>query len=323
MSERFITGLDCDEMPGAIGPFGKTMTNPIPVNGPIGELKYLSRLRMEEHPIMYHRLTSSRYGLSDIEAVDIYELCDITGKNWDILYLHMYHPRRSTTIPDGYQLADYHPVFTKLGYGLGVANFVGHFPYYLNDVLDQEYGSRFGLGSIYGNLFQNDEQYVRPIEHLIRVLSVDNPGAFFEALCEFIAKKYSLLYLAQLLRSADVRANIAGLKVIILRGVEAKSLLDAIVELEWRVEDEAIRELIGDALLAIMPEMKSVIPKAIEMIRNKPNDEDNVRLAMMMIITAGYGAIPYLTPLLYDRDSRIVRIAKQLIEKIREKWWAR
>lgn len=37
-----------DKYPNGTGPFGFTETNPIPVNGPIGQLAYLSRL---EHPV--------------------------------------------------------------------------------------------------------------------------------------------------------------------------------------------------------------------------------------------------------------------------------
>ncbi len=37
-------GNACDHIPGGTGPFGKQQTNPIPVNGPLGELIYLSTL---------------------------------------------------------------------------------------------------------------------------------------------------------------------------------------------------------------------------------------------------------------------------------------
>src|SRR5271170_4559145 len=36
----------CDRIPNCFGEFGRTPTNPIPVNGPVGELIYLSRLEM-------------------------------------------------------------------------------------------------------------------------------------------------------------------------------------------------------------------------------------------------------------------------------------
>ena len=38
-------GADCDEIAAAVGEFGRDPRNPIPVNGPLGELIYLSNLR--------------------------------------------------------------------------------------------------------------------------------------------------------------------------------------------------------------------------------------------------------------------------------------
>jgi hypothetical protein len=43
--EKIIGGTSVDEIPGAFGEFGLTLTNPIPVNGAIGEVVYLSLLR--------------------------------------------------------------------------------------------------------------------------------------------------------------------------------------------------------------------------------------------------------------------------------------
>ena len=42
-----LNGQNCDKIPGASGEFGRDPTNPIPVNGPIGEILYLSQLRTE------------------------------------------------------------------------------------------------------------------------------------------------------------------------------------------------------------------------------------------------------------------------------------
>ena len=38
-------GADCDEIVGVVGEFGRDPRNPIPVNGPLGEIIYLSNLR--------------------------------------------------------------------------------------------------------------------------------------------------------------------------------------------------------------------------------------------------------------------------------------
>src|SRR3546814_4374177 len=46
-----------DKDPNGSGPFGFTETNPIPVNGPIGQLAYLSRLDTQSgQRILFHRL---------------------------------------------------------------------------------------------------------------------------------------------------------------------------------------------------------------------------------------------------------------------------
>lgn len=46
-----------DKDPNGSGPFGFTETNPIPVNGPIGQLAYLSRLETQSgQRILFHRL---------------------------------------------------------------------------------------------------------------------------------------------------------------------------------------------------------------------------------------------------------------------------
>ena len=50
-------GPDCDQLPNATGEFGRSPSNPIPVNGPLGEVVYLSRLTTETGaPVMFHRV---------------------------------------------------------------------------------------------------------------------------------------------------------------------------------------------------------------------------------------------------------------------------
>ena len=47
-----LNGEDCDQITGGYGPFGG-LTNPIPVNGPIGEIKYLGKLRGKAGSALY------------------------------------------------------------------------------------------------------------------------------------------------------------------------------------------------------------------------------------------------------------------------------
>src|SRR5262245_1158330 len=65
--EKFMSGESVDEVPTSFGEFGLTLTNPIPVNGAMGEVAYLSSLRhLGKTNILFHRLGSLDY-------IDIYE----------------------------------------------------------------------------------------------------------------------------------------------------------------------------------------------------------------------------------------------------------
>src|SRR5262249_31872827 len=119
-------GTDCDELAGAVGEFGRDPRNPIPVNGLLGELIYLSNLQTadSEH-VMFHRLGS-------INKVDIYETVSLDGAMWDILFLHQYHPRKSKRSPSSYQTV---PVTERNRVLLGTNDFLATFPHHLPDVV--------------------------------------------------------------------------------------------------------------------------------------------------------------------------------------------
>jgi hypothetical protein len=83
----------CDQIPNGFGEFGRTVTNPRPVNGPVGELLYLSRLeRYDGVPIAFHRLGA--HG-----NVDIFETVSENGRHWDLICLSLYYPRKSRACP--------------------------------------------------------------------------------------------------------------------------------------------------------------------------------------------------------------------------------
>jgi len=100
IAERVLSGEDCDQISGGSGEFGRSATNPIPCNGPIGEWTYLSRLRLRStgDMVFFHRLQQLDGG------VDLFELVSTSGQFVDHLYLHMYHPRKSRLCPQGYIL---------------------------------------------------------------------------------------------------------------------------------------------------------------------------------------------------------------------------
>ena len=69
-----------DELPGAVGEFGRCADNPIPVNGPTGQVTYLSRLLTAdtESRMAFHRLGSTTSRVLDA-MVDIFELVSVDG----------------------------------------------------------------------------------------------------------------------------------------------------------------------------------------------------------------------------------------------------
>jgi hypothetical protein len=123
---QVLHGADCDEIAQAVGEFGRDPRNPIPVNGSLGEMIYLSNLRTaDSQQIMFHRLGS-------ISNVDIYETVSLDGAMWDILFLHQYHPRKSRRAPPGYHIVIGTERNSLL---LGVNEFVAAFPDRLSDAI--------------------------------------------------------------------------------------------------------------------------------------------------------------------------------------------
>lgn len=141
---QILEGLDCDYLPNAIGDFG-TFDNPIPVNGSIGEVKYLGKLRGETgKPVLFHRIGSRTSKLTN-NPVDCYEVVCLDGAQWGYLYFDFYHPRRSNLAPKGYTLMPYDK---KLGvdipFAFGCNSLVDNFPYGLPLAFIDVYGERLG-----------------------------------------------------------------------------------------------------------------------------------------------------------------------------------
>lgn len=104
-----------DVLPGSHGDFGLTATNPIPVNGPIGEAVYIFRLRGDTNvPFWYQRLGSMESELFS-RRLDVYELLSTNGKEWAILYFSMRHMRRTTKAPSGFSLISWRKHKTPYG----------------------------------------------------------------------------------------------------------------------------------------------------------------------------------------------------------------
>lgn len=145
-----------DKDPNGSGPFGFTETNPIPVNGPIGQLAYLSRLETQSgQRILFHRLGA-------IGTVDVFEAVTFNGSEWFILFMDFYHPRRSRLTPDGFR-------FTKdVAQFSGFHRFCENFPY---DFAEKKASEReFDLRMAYIPISMVSEQiqnrvFTRPLAH--------------------------------------------------------------------------------------------------------------------------------------------------------------
>ena len=154
-----------DKDPNGTGPFGFTETNPIPVNGPIGQLAYLSRLETQSgQRILFHRLGA-------IGTVDVFEAVSFNGAEWFILFVDLYHPRRSRLAPDGFR-------FTKdVAQFSGFHKFCDNFPY---DFVEKKASEReSGLSMAYIAISKVSDQiqsrvFNRPLAHKAKLDLVKN-----------------------------------------------------------------------------------------------------------------------------------------------------
>jgi hypothetical protein len=136
MHQLFLKGENCDQLMGATGPFGQSMTNPIPVNGWMGTLKYFWRLQTPFNKGLYfHRIGKARSQVC--QTIDVYETVSADRKIWDILYFDMFHPRRSNLAPEGYRLRPYDKVIDSVQFAFGTNTRLANFPHDLPEVLDK------------------------------------------------------------------------------------------------------------------------------------------------------------------------------------------
>jgi hypothetical protein len=165
-SKGSLEGADCDEVLDAHGEFGRCITNPIPVNGPHGEIKYINRLRNKNGSrLIFHRIGST-------ETIDVYETVSVDANTWDILYFDMYHPRRSTKTPKGYKFSRFNELIDRLPVGLGSTR--GRdidFPFGIGKLIELNYAvydnviSSKRLAKICDGFVADRERFKRPEDH--------------------------------------------------------------------------------------------------------------------------------------------------------------
>lgn len=162
VKDRIVGGPDVDQLPYALGEFGRSGENPIPVNGVLGELLYLSLLKTENtnRRLLFHRLGS-------VESLDVYETVSIDGSKWDILFFSLYHPRKSRTAPAGYTISESRGQFLLYG----TNRRVNDFPKGLQEATRQTTIDVFGFPLPPPQLREVEEsvRFQRPREHKERV----------------------------------------------------------------------------------------------------------------------------------------------------------
>jgi len=122
LRQLLIMGADTDRLPNGKGPFGRTATNPIPVNGPIGEVVYISALRTTNGSyLLGHRVGSNA-------GIDVFETVSSDGLDWGLLYFSMYHPRRSRLVPNELRFAVGHDLLGVSATAQNVPDFPNSLP---------------------------------------------------------------------------------------------------------------------------------------------------------------------------------------------------
>jgi len=155
MEAMLLSAPAIDERPDGQGAFGLDERNPIPVNGAIGELSYLSKLETSNgERMLFHRVGA-------INTVDVFEAVTFSGSGWYIIFVDYYHPRRSRKAPSGFRIANEPRQFS------GFHNFCRNFPY---DFPDAKQASAEFLRMAYiplGNVMPQIEKkvFTRPMNH--------------------------------------------------------------------------------------------------------------------------------------------------------------
>ncbi|MDP3113911.1 MAG: hypothetical protein Q8M98_03950 [Candidatus Cloacimonadaceae bacterium] len=131
-NQGMIIPKGCSKVLGGYGDFG-SITNPVPVNGIVGEFMYLNRLRSKLNGtgFLFHRLGSFE-SIVTKTPIDIYEMVTIDGSEWHQICLCPYYPKRSLCTPSYARLYPWNQMSEALRvmskFGFGVNSIVSEFP---------------------------------------------------------------------------------------------------------------------------------------------------------------------------------------------------
>lgn len=161
-------GPAIDQLPDAAGEFGHDVRNPVPVNGPVGEALYLSSLSPDGDQFIFaHRLGSKG-------KIDVFETVSADGRRWDLLFLSLYHPRKSRKAPAGYS---FRPL-TQPPFFCASTTFVSDFPHQMRAALSQLTQSILGFPIVSREIREAIEQgtFTRPAQHAARLEALKLDG---------------------------------------------------------------------------------------------------------------------------------------------------
>ena len=105
MSALAADGCDADELPGASGEFGLSLSNPIPTRSILGSTSYLERLRTPDGEIIHYKRVGSFSSHVSSRPIDGYVITTLNGAELATLYLSPYQKRNSAKIPRGFIMA--------------------------------------------------------------------------------------------------------------------------------------------------------------------------------------------------------------------------
>jgi hypothetical protein len=171
MQAEILSGENADILAGGdVQTFGKLPTNPIPVNGPIGEVLYLSSLSTPSGKIvLFHRLGSKN-------TIDVFEVVGLDGQHWDIFYFSMYHPRRSRMAPVDFKPGEVTPFVS------GINALAENFPMGLRKAVMECSKRMFGIPTPNPELTTIEKrQFSRPTDHVQRLKEVFSSVGFTKA----------------------------------------------------------------------------------------------------------------------------------------------
>ena len=147
--------------------FGWKKNSPIPVNGPIGELIYISNLTRNGQRVFGHRIKSY-----PDEGVDVYETVSFDGKHWDILYFIPYYPRKSKKLPNGgkwgYLENGLRSIYATNVYSDG-------FPLSMNEEIKKVFSNFIGFPLVHPDVLKvlSNNEYKRPSYHIDKLNILD------------------------------------------------------------------------------------------------------------------------------------------------------